>query len=99
MGLIHKTLKDAEKLLESGKYTEARIILKKHVEGEHQFVSDLSQLSRNIATFQQAIFDTIVALEMERKDSLELLKYAEERLKIVKDILHRMIYYERIKLE
>ena len=99
MDLFHKTLKDAEKILEQGKYEEAFEILRKHAADEHHFTSDLSNLTRRFATFQQALFETIELTKTHNEKSLEHIKYTRTQLSVIKIILRRLIRDQKIKLE
>ena len=57
MGLFHKTLEDVQRAVKSRKYSDAQVILAKHLTVEHDLFSDLAGLARAIHIYQQHLVD------------------------------------------
>jgi len=99
MGLFHKTLQEAEKLMEKKDFDGATKILEKHLKDDLHFRADLQVLTRRCATYQQVLGETIAASKIGQKDSLEHLRYTIRTLRALKMNIAQLIKDEKIILE
>ena len=55
MGLFHNTLKNAEAQLKTGNVRKATTIIKRHLNDEHKFDSNLARLNRLIGAYHNKL--------------------------------------------
>ena len=109
MGLFHKTIQDMKKLVEQGKYDEAKKVLNQHIGAEHHFASDLSSLMRAAAAFQQQLMNLqgwwSLANNAPKTNKSALPKFEqmvaelEGQLTSIKYLMNKLLKEEKVKLK
>lgn len=85
MWILRKKLKDIEKAVEKGDFDRAVSIVKKHIQDEHGFESELLHLQRFISRYHQALIR--MTRGGNREEWLESIVDAEGSLGVIREII------------
>ena len=101
MGLFHKTIQDAIKLIEEGKYSEALLIVHTHLKNDVSILSPLSDLGNTIRLYHHTLQELSELLKA--KSNPEAIKNkalaAEELIVQIKSRIRELVRDEKIKIE